>query len=170
MPCILSILIHLRGCAKIYHFDTAPCLLKDIWDHRTSLRQLQEKKFQPALPSAVFCHSVHPLVVILSVSEESGTDCPPCHSEPLPNVIPSLCLVSFRAAARNLFRRSSETVSLDMEPVRRGVAGLTPLRIKRQFSTNRYLLLDLLHLPIPEKSASSLAEADGGWEICAGDP
>ena len=135
MPCILSILIHLRGCAKIYHFDTAPGLLKDIWDHRTSLRQLQEKKFQPALPSAVFCHSVHPLVVILSVSEESGTDCPPCHSEPLPNVIPSLCLVSFRAAARNLFRRPSETVSLDMEPVRRGVAGLTPLRIKRQFST-----------------------------------
>ena len=22
MPCILSILTHLRGCAKIYHFDT----------------------------------------------------------------------------------------------------------------------------------------------------
>jgi hypothetical protein len=30
--------------------------------------------------------------------------------------------------AKNLYRRPFETAAFDMEPVRRGVAGLTPLR------------------------------------------
>ena len=38
------------------------------------------------------------------------------------------CFIFIPSVARNLFRRPSETTAFDMEPVRRGVAGLTPLR------------------------------------------
>ena len=37
-------------------------------------------------------------------------------------------------------------------------------------SPRRNLLLDLLHLPMPEKKATSLTEAEEGREICATDP
>ena len=56
-------------------------------------------------------------------------------SERQSTVLPSTLPLSFCAQhchserpAKNLFRRPSKTASLDMDPVRRGVAGLTPLR------------------------------------------
>ena len=59
--------------------------------------------------------------------------------------------MSFRAPARNLFRRPSETASPDMYPVRRDAPRSTSLRIKQQFS---------IRIPVPRLSHFTNAGGD----------
>ena len=66
------------------------------------------------------------------------------------------------------YAKTVRIVSPDMDPVRRDVVGLTPLRIRQQFSTRISVSLPLSS--IQAETASALAEAEGGQEICAADP
>ena len=142
MPCILSILTHLRGCAKIYHFDTPPAAIHVPLVYKNCASAASKKPLR-----RITSHCPHnivgqPYILIpvyprhggttgLSSAESPSASCPERPSDPRHTIIPA---ATSSAVSFDLSRVTSCRANSTAHPGPRDVTML-PDTITRSFLT-----------------------------------